>query len=191
VGRVPDEVAAQRHLRVGAAALDAGDIEGAQACIRRVYDLAPPDFDLAADLTHLVGRLALARGREEEAEKLFRMELDLRADELRHALRSVRSGQANVYDVNEALEAAEVCVPHTGAERDTEVTLVMHDEATVALFSSPETLAAAMGPGQAHLRVPFSGLRAAWPDGTDAVVDPGSDWALRLPSHVVGASRPG
>jgi tetratricopeptide (TPR) repeat protein len=184
VSRVPDEVAAERHLRAGAAALDAGDIDVAQACIKRVYDLAPRDFDLAADLTHLVGRLALARGREEEAEKLFRIELDLRADELRHSLRAVRAGGASVYEVREALERAEVCVPHAGAEGDTEVTLSMHDAETIPLFSSAETLEAAMGPGQAHLQVPFSGLLAGWPEGIDAVVDPASDWALRLPADL-------
>lgn len=189
MSRVPDEVAAERHLRAGAAALDAGDVDGAQACIRRVYDLAPHDFDLAADLTHLVGRLALARGREDEAEKLFRMELDLRADELRHTLRAVRSGEASVYDVRDALQDAEVWVPHSGAAGDTEVTLSMHDGETVPLFSSAETLEAAMGPGQAHLQVPFSGLLAAWPEEIDAVVDPGSEWSLRLPAHTLAALR--
>lgn len=189
MSRVPDEVAAERNLRAGAAALDAGDVDGAQACIRRVYDLAPPDFDLAADLTHLVGRLALARGREEEAEKLFRIELDLRADELQHALRAVRAGDASVYDVREALQDTEVWVPHTGSKDDTEVTLSMHDGETVALFSSPETLEAATGPGQPRLQVPFSGLIAGWPEGIDAVVDPGSEWSLRLPAHTLAVPR--
>jgi hypothetical protein len=189
MSRVPDAVAAERHLRAGAAALDAGDIDGAQACIRRVYDLAPPDFDLAADLTHLVGRLALARGHEEEAEKLFRIEVDLRADVLRQTLRSVRAGGASVYDVREALQDAEVWLPHTGSEGDTEVMLSMHDVETIALFSSPETLEAAMGPGQTYLQVPFSGLLAEWPEGIDAVVDPGSDWSLRLPAHTLAAPR--
>ena len=189
MSRVPNEVAAERHLRAGAAALDAGDVDGAQACIRRVYDLAPPDFKLAADLTHLVGRLALARGREEEAEKLFRIELELRADELRRTLRAVRAGDASVYDVREALQDAEVWVPHTGSEDDTEVTLSMHDDGTIPLFSSPETFEAASGLGQAHLQVPFSGLLAAWPEGIDAVVDPGSEWSLRLPAHILAVPR--
>jgi tetratricopeptide (TPR) repeat protein len=187
VSRVPDEVAAERHLRAGQAALDAGDVDGAQACIRRVYDLAPRDFDHAADLTHLVGRLALARGQEEEAEKLFRIELELRADELRQTLRAVRAGAASVYDVGDALQDAEVWVPHTGAEGDTEVTLAMHDGETIPLFSSAETLEAAMGPGHAHLQVPFSRLLAGWPEGIDAVMDPGSDWSLRLPAHTLGS----
>jgi hypothetical protein len=189
VGRLPDEVAAERHLRAGAAALDAGDVDVAQACIRRVYDLAPDDFDLAADLTHLVGRLALARGREEEAEKLFSIERDIRADELQHALRAVRAGRASVHDVREALEHAEVWVPHTGGQDDTEVTVSMHDAETLPLFSSAKTLEAAMGPGQAHLQVPFSGLLAGWPEGIDAVVDPGGDWTLRLPAHLLVPPR--
>jgi SseB protein N-terminal domain len=189
VGRVPDEVAAERHLRAGEAALDAGDVDGAQACIRRVYDLAPHDFDLAADLTHLVGRLALARGRDEEAEKLFGIERELRADELRHALRAVRAGQVNVYDVVAALHGAEVWIPHDGADGDTDVTVSMHDDDTLALFSSAEALEAAMGPGHAHLQVPFSGLVARWPADKDAVVDPGSDWALRLPAHTLVPPR--
>jgi SseB protein N-terminal domain len=185
VKRVPDEVAAERHLRAGAAALDAGDVDGAQACIRRVYDVAPDDFDLAADLTHLVGRLALARGRQDDAEKLFRIELDLRADVLRQTLREVRAGGASVYDVRVALQDAEVWIPHAGVEGDTEVNLLMHDGETLPLFSSVETLEAEMGPGHAHLQVPFSGLVARWPEDTDAVVDPGTEWALRLPAPVL------
>jgi type III secretion system (T3SS) SseB-like protein len=101
----------------------------------------------------------------------------------------VRSGEASVYDARDALQAAEVWVPHTGADGDTEVTLWMHDGETIPLFSSAETLEAAMGPGQAHLQVPFSGLLAAWPEGIDAVMDPGSEWALRLPAHTLAASH--
>lgn len=192
--------------------LDHGDVDQAQAWIRRVYELAPDDFDWAADLTHLVGRLALARGREDEAERMFRMayELDpdtpshgrllaelleqtgrldeaveIRGDALRRTLRGLRAGQANVYDVREALQGAEVWVPHDGADGETDVTLSMLDEETIPLFSSPETMGAAMGPGQAHLQVPFTALVAGWPEGTDAVVDPGSEWALRLPAHTL------
>jgi Flp pilus assembly protein TadD len=192
--------------------LDQGDVDQAQAWIARVYELAPDDFDWAADLTHLVGRLALARDREDEAERMFRMayELDpdtpahgrllaelleqtgrideavqIRGDALRRTLRALRAGKANVYDVREALQGAEVWVPHTGGDCDTEVTLSMLDDETIPLFSSLETLESAMGPGQAHLQVPFTGIVAGWPEGTDAVVDPGNEWALRLPAHTL------
>jgi tetratricopeptide (TPR) repeat protein len=192
--------------------LDAGDFEEAQAWIGRVYELAPDDFEFAAELTHLVGRLALARGREDDAEKALRLafELDpdtrahgrvlaelleqtgrleeaveLRADALRRTLRALRAGEANVYDVRDALQGAEVWVPHTGGEGETEVTLAMVDGETIPLFSSADMLGAAMGPGQAHLQVPFTSIVAGWPEGIDAVVDPGSEWALRLPAHTL------
>lgn len=195
--------------------LDAGDVDEAQRWIARVYELAPDDFDFAAELSHLVGRLALARGRQEDAEKAFRIAFDLdpdtrahgrrlaelleqtgrleeaveiRADALRRTLRALRAGEANVYDVRDALQGAEVRVPHTGGDGEADVTLSMVDGETIPLFSSAETLDAAMGPGQAHLQVPFTSIVAGWPEGIDAVVDPGSDWALRLPAHTL--SRP-
>jgi tetratricopeptide (TPR) repeat protein len=192
--------------------LDAGDLDEAQAWIRRVYELAPDDFELAADLAHLVGRLALVRGRQDEAEKMLRtaFELDpdtpahgrllaelleqggrsaealeIRADLLQRTLRALRVGDANVYDVRDALQGAEVWVPHSGGESDNVVTLSMVDAETIPLFSSAETMDAAMGPGQAHLRVPFSKLVSGWPERVDAVVDPESEWALRLPAHTL------
>jgi tetratricopeptide (TPR) repeat protein len=192
--------------------LDAGDVDEAQRWIGRVYELAPDDFEFAADLTHLVGRLAMARGREEDAEKALRMAyeadpdtrahgrvlaellertaraeeaVEIRADGLRRTLRALRAGEASVYEVRDALHGAEVVVPHTGADGETEVTLSMLDDATIPLFSSEEMLEAAMGPGQAHLQVPFASIVAGWPEGTDAVVDPGSDWSLRLPAHTL------
>jgi tetratricopeptide (TPR) repeat protein len=192
--------------------LDAGDFDEAQRWIGRVYELAPDDFEFAADLIHLVGRLAMARGRDEDAEKALRMafELDpdtrahgrvlaellersgreeeaveIRGDALRRTLRALRAGEANVYDVRDALQGAEVWVPHEGSEGDTEVTIAMADDQTIPLFSSADTLDAAMGSGQAHLQVPFTAIVAGWPEGSDAVVDPGSDWALRLPAHTL------
>jgi tetratricopeptide (TPR) repeat protein len=200
--------------------LDQGDVDQAQAWIARVYELAPDDFDRAADLTHLVGRLALARGREDEAERMFRMayELDpdtpthgrrlaehleqtgrldeaveIRGDALRRTLRGLRAGNANVYDVREALQSADVWVPHEGADGETDVTLSMLDAETIPLFSSSETMEAAMGPGQAHLQVPFNALVSGLPEGVGAVVDTGSEWELRLPAHTLIATptRPG
>jgi tetratricopeptide (TPR) repeat protein len=192
--------------------LDAGHVDEAQAWVGRVYELVDDHFELAAELTHLVGRLALARGRQDEAEKLLRtaFELDpdtrahgrvlaellersgradeaaeIRADALRRTLRALRAGEANVYDVRDALQAAEVWVPHAGAESETESAVAMLDDETIPLFSSAETLEAEMGPGQGHLQVPFTAIVASWPGGVDAVVDPGSDWALRLPAHTL------
>ena len=192
--------------------LDAGDLHGAQRWIGRVYELAPDDFEFAADLIHLVGRLAMARGLDEDAEKALRMafELDpdtrahgrvlaellersgreeeaveIRGDALRRTLRALRAGEANVYDVRDALQGAEVWVPHEGSDEDTDVTISMADDQTIPLFSSADTLGAAMGPGQAHLQVPFTAIVAGWPEGSDAVVDPGSEWALRLPAHTL------
>jgi tetratricopeptide (TPR) repeat protein len=192
--------------------LDAGDADEAQRWIGRVYELAPDEFELTADLVHLVGRLALARGREDDAEKALRMAFDLdpdtkahgrllaellerngrgeeaveiRGEALRRTLRALRAGEANVYDVREALQGAEVWVPHAGGGGDTEVTLSMADDQTIPLFSSADTLDAAMGPGQPHLQVPFTSIVAVWPEGIDAVVDPSSEWALRLPAHTL------
>jgi tetratricopeptide (TPR) repeat protein len=192
--------------------LDSGDVDEAQRWVGRVYELAPDDFEFVADLTHLVGRLALARGRDEDAEKALRIafELDpdtrahgrvlaellersgraeeaveIRGDALRRTLRALRAGEANVYDVRDALQGADVWVPHQGSEGDTEVTISMADDQTIPLFSSADALGAAMGPGQAHLQVPFTAIVAGWPEGSDAVVDPGSDWSLRLPAHTL------
>ena len=196
--------------------LDAGDLDEAQRWIGRVYELAPDDFEFAADLIHLVGRLALARGRDDDAEKALRMafELDpdtrahgrvlaellersghadeaveIRGDALRRTLRALRAGEANLHDVRDALQGAEVWVPHEGSEGDTELTISMADDQTIPLFSSADTLDAAMGPGQAHLQVPFTAIVAGWPEGSDAVVDPGSEWALRLPAHTLTAAH--
>lgn len=196
--------------------LDAGEVDEAQAWVVRVYELAPDDFEFAAELTHLVGRLALARGREDDAEKALRIafELDpdtpahgrrraelleqtgrleeaveIRADGLRRTVRALRAGEASVYDVRDALQVTEVCVPHGGVEGETEVTLSMLDDETIPLFSSTEMLEAALGRGQPHLQVPFASLAARWPEGIDAVVDPGSDWSLRLPAHTLAPPR--
>lgn len=111
--------------------------------------------------------------------------VEIRGDALRRTLRGLRAGNANVYDVREALQSADVWVPHEGADGETDVTLSMLDAQTIPLFSSPETMDAAMGPGQAHLQVPFTAIVAGWPEGTDAVLDPGSEWALRLPAHTL------
>jgi tetratricopeptide (TPR) repeat protein len=183
--------------------LDIGDVDEAQAWIQRVHELAPDDFEMAADLVHLVGRLAWARGREEEAEKMLRTAYELDPDtpahgqvleellertgvRLRNVLRALRAGEGNVYDVRDALHGAEVYVPHAGAPDETEITLsTMDGGETIPLFSSTETMAESMGPDQAHLHVPFTALVAGWPEGVDAVVDPGSEWSLRLPAHTL------
>lgn len=192
--------------------LDAGDVDEAQRWVGRVYELAPDDLEFTAELSHLVGRLALARGRDDDAEKALRIAFDIdpetrshgrvlaellerrgredeateiRADGLRRTLRALRAGEANVYDVRDALQGVDVWVPHMGADGETEVTLSMLDDETIPLFSSAEVLEAAMGPGQAHLQVPFAAIVAGWPEGTDAVIDPGSDWSLRLPAHTL------
>jgi tetratricopeptide (TPR) repeat protein len=192
--------------------LDTGDVDEAQRWVGRVYELAPNDFEFTAELSHLVGRLAVARGREDDAEKALRIAFDIdpdtrshgrvlaellerrgkdveateiRADGLRRTLRALRAGKANVYDVRDALHGADVWVPHTGADGETEVTLAMLDDETIPLFSSAELLEAATRPGQGHLQVPFASLVASWPEGTDAVIDPGSDWSLRLPAHTL------
>jgi tetratricopeptide (TPR) repeat protein len=67
--------------------LDLGDVDEAQRWTRRVQDLAPDDFDWAADLAHLVGRLALARGREDYAEQMFRAAFELDPDTPAHGRR--------------------------------------------------------------------------------------------------------
>jgi tetratricopeptide (TPR) repeat protein len=194
--------------------LDAGDVDEAQRWVGRVYELAPDDFEFAAELSHLVGRLALARGREDDAEKALRLAFDvdpdtrahgrvlaellerrgredeaaeIRADGLRRTLRALRAGEAGVYDVRDSLHGAHVWVPHAGADGETQVTLSMLDDETIPLFSSAGTLETAMGPGQAHLQAPFASLVAGWPEGIDAVIDPGSDWSLRLPAHTLVA----
>jgi Flp pilus assembly protein TadD len=183
--------------------LDIGDLDEAQAWIRRVHELAPDDFEMAADLAHVVGRLAWARGREDEAEKLLRTAYELDPDtpahgqvleellertgvRLRSTLRALRAGEGSVYDVRDALHGADVYVPHTGGPGETEITLSTIDGGeTIPLFSSAETMAESMGPDQAHLHVPFTELVAGWPEGVDAVVDPGSEWSLRLPAHTL------
>jgi tetratricopeptide (TPR) repeat protein len=198
--------------------LDTGDVDEAQRWVGRVYELVPENFEMAADLTHLVGRLALARGREEEGERMLRLAfeldpdtrahgrllaellegsgrteeaVDIRADTLRRTLRALRAGDANVYDVRDALHGAEVWVPHSGGEATpgAAVTLSMFDGETIALFSSAEVLEEAMGAGQAHVQVPFTSIVAGWPRGIDAVVDAGSQWALRLPAHTLAGSH--
>jgi tetratricopeptide (TPR) repeat protein len=178
--------------------LDIGEVDEAQAWIRRIHEIVPDDFEMAADLAHLVGRLAWARGRLPEAEQMLRAAYELDPDtaahgrlleqflqrtgvRLREALQALRAGEGNVYDVRDALLAADVYVPHTGAPDDTEVTIAMTADDAIPLFSSADTLAASMGPDQAHLHVPFEGF--SWPEGTDAVVDPGSEWSLRVPAH--------
>jgi tetratricopeptide (TPR) repeat protein len=182
--------------------LDLGDLDEAHAWIRRVYELAPDDFEFTADLVHLVGRLAWARGREPEAEEMLRKAYELDPDttahgrrleeflertgvRLRERLQALRAGEGGVHDVRNALLAADVYVPHTGAPDDTDVTIAMTDDGAFPLFSSPDTLAVSMGPGQAHLHVPFEALLPNWPEGVDALVDPDSEWSLRLPADAL------
>jgi hypothetical protein len=141
---------------------------------RMAYELDPDTRAHGRRLAELLEQT----GRLDEA-------VEIRGDALRRTLRGLRAGNANVYDVREALQGAEVWVPHEGADGETDVTLSMLDAQTIPLFSSPETMDAAMGPGQAHLQVPFTAIVAGWPEGTDAVLDPGSEWALRLPAHTL------
>jgi tetratricopeptide (TPR) repeat protein len=162
--------------------LDIGDLDTAQAWILRIHEVVPDDFEMAADLARVVGRLARGRGQEEEAEKLLGMADELDADlagaRLRSALQALQGGEGSVQDVRRALHASEVCIPHSGAPGDTEITIAtMSGGQAIPLFTAPD----AMGPGHAHLRVPFEALAPRWPEGVDAVLDPGSEWALRLP----------
>jgi hypothetical protein len=55
----------------------------------------------------------------------------------------------------------------------------------VALFSSPETHRAALGDDAPWWEVEFLELTSGWSSDTDAVIDPGSDWSLRLPAHTL------
>jgi tetratricopeptide (TPR) repeat protein len=184
--------------------LDIGEVDEAQAWIRRIHEIVPDDFEMAADLAHLVGRLAWARGQEKEAEQMLRAAYDLDPDtpahgqvleellertgvRLRSTLRALRAGEGSVYDVRDALHGADVYVPHSGSPGETEITLVTmgDDDETIPLFSSMETMTESLGPEQAHLHVPFTELVAGWPEGVDAVVDPGSEWSLRLPAHTL------
>jgi tetratricopeptide (TPR) repeat protein len=205
VSRFPDDPEVCLLLTWAASQmLDRGHLDEAQAWIRRVYELAPDDFEFTAELVHVVGRLAWARGREKEAEEMLRMAYELDPEtashgkllerflertgvRLREALQALRAGEGNIYDVRDALLVADVYIPHRGASHDTDVTLATTADDAVPLFSSADTMEASMGPGQAHLHVPFEAL--AWPEGTDAVVDPDSDWSLRLPAHTL--TRPG
>jgi hypothetical protein len=101
---------------------------------------------------------------------------------------ALRAGRAGAHDVRDALHGADVYVPHSGAQQDTDVTLSTirgDDGEAIPLFSSPDTMAAALGPDHAHLQVPFAALVSGWPEGVDAIVDPGSEWALRLPSRTL------
>jgi tetratricopeptide (TPR) repeat protein len=241
--------------------LDQGDVDEAQRWVGRVYELAPEDFEFAAELIHLVGRLALARGREDDAEKALRMAFELDTDtrahgrvfaallerlgridealdvlkravrarpddqQLREALarleagragedsdsrdgaqshhrslpssdepplvdtlRRFRRGEASVYDVRDALKRSSVLISYSGDPASGDVTLAtVPDERpfAVALFSSLETLRAALGDDAPWWEVAFLELTSGWSSDTDAVIDPGSDWSLRLPAHTL------
>jgi tetratricopeptide (TPR) repeat protein len=241
--------------------LDQGNVDEAQRWVGRVYELAPDDFEFAAELTHLVGRLALARGREDDAEKALRMAFELDSDTRAHGrvlaallqrlgrmdealevleravrarpddeqlrdalerlvagrtgedsdsrdgassydsspssldepplaetLRRFRRGEASIDDVRDALQRSSVLVPFSGNPATGEVTLAtVPDERpyAVALFSSSETLRAAVGDDAPWWEVAFLELTSGWSSDTDAVIDPGSDWSLRLPAHTL------
>jgi tetratricopeptide (TPR) repeat protein len=190
--------------------LDQGDVDEAQRWVGRVYELAPEDFEFAAELIHLVGRLALARGREDDAEKALRMAFELDADEdsdsrdgaqshhrslpssdkppLVDTLRRLRRGEASVYDVRDALKRSSVLISYSGDPASGDVTLAtVPDERpfAVALFSSLETLRTALGDDAPWWEVAFLELTSGWSSDTDAVIDPGSDWSLRLPAHTL------
>jgi Flp pilus assembly protein TadD len=140
---------------------------------------------LANALRHRPDDEALARARDRV---LGAFQGDATGVHLQGVLRALRAGEATAHDVRDALHGADVYVPHSGDQGDADITLstIRDDESeTIPLFSSAETMAAALGPDHAHLQVPFTALVSGWPEGVDAVVDPGSEWALRLPAHTL------
>jgi tetratricopeptide (TPR) repeat protein len=107
---------------------------------------------------------------------------------LAETLRRFRRGEASVYDVRDALQRASVLVSYIGDPATGEVTLATvpgERPFAVALFSSPEALRGALGEEVPFWEVPFLQLTAGWSSDTDAVIDPGTEWALRLPAHTL------
>ena len=195
---------------LGRVALAFDQQQDAEQALRGAFDLepsAPGRAELLAQVLERTNRptealevLSEALRHRPEAEDLTRMrdrilgnfQGNATGTELQGALRSLRAGQGSVYEVRDALHGADVFLPHPGAQGDSEVTLMTvpdEDGETIPLFSSEETMTAAMGGGQAHLQVPFTALVSGWPEGVDAVVDPGSEWALRLPAHTLVRSH--
>ena len=97
-----------------------------------------------------------------------------------------------MYDVRDALQRTAVLVSYTGDPSTGEVTLATvpgERPFDVALFSSLEALRAALGEEAPYWKVPFLELAAGWSSDTDAVIDPGTEWALRLPAHMLTPPR--
>jgi Flp pilus assembly protein TadD len=53
-----------------------GEPDEARQLVNRVYEIAPDDFEMTTELTHLTGKLALVYGDEDGAERLLRMSFE-------------------------------------------------------------------------------------------------------------------
>jgi tetratricopeptide (TPR) repeat protein len=191
---------------MGRVALAFEQDDAAERALRSAFELEPGRPGRGELLAELLGRtgrptealevLAEALRHRPDDEALTRIretvlggfQGDATGAQLQSVLRALRAGEASAYDVRDALHGADVYVPHSGEPGDADVTLSTirdDDGETIPLFSSADTMAAALGPDHAHLQVPFAALVSGWPEGVDAVVDPGTEWALRLPAHTL------
>ena len=113
---------------------------------------------------------------------------------LREALEALYAGRISLADLREVLRESEVVVPKpAGAPAGRTLSLPVVEtggEQAVPLFSSLETLAAAVPDGASYVVVPFESLLPGWPDQLGAAFDPGQEWELHVPAHAMKEPAP-
>jgi tetratricopeptide (TPR) repeat protein len=180
----------EAHVRVLAALLERlGRIDEALDVFKRAVRARPDDQQLREALARLeAGRTGEDSDSRDDAPSPDSSLPSLDEPPLVDTLLRFRRGEASVYDVRDALQRSSVLISYSGDPATGEVTLAtVPDERpyAVALFSSPETLRAALGDDAPWWEVEFGELTSGWSSDTDAVIDPGSDWSVRLPAHTL------
>jgi hypothetical protein len=121
-------------------------------------------------------------------------EPDLSSTPLERALRELAAGRTSLADVRAVLGEQAVVVPTREGAAPGEIALPVAtaDDGTdvVPLFSSVAAMQAIKPDETDYAELPFTALLESWPLGTDAVLDPGHDWALRVPSTAMRGPGP-
>lgn len=121
-------------------------------------------------------------------------EPDLSSTPLERALRELAAGRTSLADVRAVLGEQAVVVPTREGAGPGELALPLAtaDDGTdvVPLFSSVAAMQSIKPDETNYAELPFTALLESWPVGTDAVLDPGHEWALRVPSTAMRGTGP-
>lgn len=106
---------------------------------------------------------------------------------LEQILRDVEAGTRTHLELREVLSASTVVIPGPPDRDGDDLSLPVLEiggRQAVPLFSSYERMRESGGPEEGA-EVAFDALSAGWPEGLDAVLDPGAPWALLVPAEAM------